>query len=339
MKKLNFGIIGGGMIGEVHIKSLLNDGRVNVSWLTTRKRKTLNELSKKYDIRNISTNYIDMLKDPEVDAVIVATPPFTHLEIGKEVIKANKNLIMEKPLVISKRELNSFVNLAKTKPNLLIMECSARHARLQPKYPYIKNIIKSGDIGKVYHIDHTHLTHGVFTEYNPKANWALDKSKAGGGPFIDWGVYDLSFHLGLFDDKPELKSLKVFKKSGLRKGIKSDVEQHGAALMEFSNGMTYYYERGGGVHRETPNQTIIYGEKGSIKFNLCSWDPSKIEINIEDQNKKLKTKTKQISMSKHKGDNEVFATHIIDCLLGKTKPELPLEVAAKNLRILYKILN
>ena len=139
MKKLNFGIIGGGMIGEVHIKSLLNDGRVNVSWLTTRKRKTLNELSKKYDIRNISTNYIDMLKDPEVDAVIVATPPFTHLEIGKEVIKANKNLIMEKPLVISKRELNSFVNLAKTKPNLLIMECSARHARLQPKYPYIKN--------------------------------------------------------------------------------------------------------------------------------------------------------------------------------------------------------
>ncbi len=44
-------------------------------------------------------------------------------------------------------------------------------------------------------------------------------------------------------------------------------------------------------------------------------------------------------MSKHKGDNEVFASHVINCLLGKVKPELPFEVAAKNLKILYKILN
>ncbi len=294
MRKQNFGIIGGGMIGEVHIKSLLIDGRVNVSWLTTRNKKTLYELAKKYDIHNYSTNYKEMLRDPDVDAVIVATPPYTHLEVGKDVIKANKNLIMEKPLVINSKELNSFVKLVKSTKNLLVMECSARHARLQPKYPYIKNLIKNGEIGKIYHIDHTHLSHGVFTEYNPKAKWALDKLKAGGGPFLDWGVYDLSFHLGLFDDKPELKSLKVFKKNGLREGIKTDIEQHGGVLMEFSNNLTYYYERGSGVHRETPNQTIIYGTKGSIKFNLCSWDSNTIEINIEDKSRKLKTESKQI---------------------------------------------
>ena len=44
-------------------------------------------------------------------------------------------------------------------------------------------------------------------------------------------------------------------------------------------------------------------------------------------------------MAKHKGDNEVFASHVIDCLLGKAKPELPLDIAAKNLKILYKIMN
>lgn len=339
MKILNFGIIGGGMIGEVHIRSLLNDGRAVVSWLTTRNKRVLKELTTKYSILNFSTNYKDMLKDEDLDAVIVATPPFTHLEIGRDVLKANKNLIMEKPLVINNEELNSFLKLAKSKKKLLVMECSARHARLQPKFPYIKNIIQSGVIGKVYHIEHTYLSHGIFTEYNPKAKWALDKSKAGGGPFIDWGVYDLSFHLGLFDDKPELKSMKVVKKNGLRKGIKTNIEQHGTALMEFTNGLTYQYERGGGVHLETPNQSIIYGTKGSIKFNLCSWDPNLVEINIENQNKKLKTQIKRINMSKHRGDNEVFASHVIDCLLGKAKPAVPLDTAAKNLRILYKILN
>lgn len=338
MKKLNIGVIGGGMIGEVHIKSVLLDGRAEITWLTTRNKKVLKELTQKYSIPNYSTNYKDMLKDPELDAVIVATPPFTHIEIGRAVINANRNLILEKPLVINIRELNSLLNLAKSKKNLLVMECSARHARLQPKFPYIKNIINSGNIGKVYHIDHTHLTHGVFTEYNPKAKWALDKSKAGGGPFIDWGVYDLSFHLGLFDDKPKLKSMKLFKKNGLRKGIKTDVEQHGAAFMEFSTGLTYYYERGSGVHRETPNQTIIYGTKGSIKFNFCSWDSNVLEINREDKNGKLKTKLKKINMSKHKGDSEVFASHVIDCLLGKSKPEIPLNIAAENLKILFKIL-
>lgn len=338
MNKINMGVIGGGMIGEVHIRSIQKDGRANVSWLTTRNKKVLHALTKKYSIKNYSTNYLDMLRDPHVDAIVVATPPFTHFKIGREVMESNKNLIMEKPLVISNRELNSFLKLANSKKNLLVMECSARHSRLQPKYTYIRNLISSGEIGKIYHIEHTHLTHGVFTEYNTNAQWALEKLKAGGGPFIDWGVYDLSFHLGLFDDKPELSSIKLFKKNGLRKGIKSDIEQHGAALMEFDNGLTYYYERGSGVHRESPNQTIIYGTKGSLKFNLCSWDPNIVEVSFEDKRGKLKTRTKSINMSKHKDDNEVFTTHFIDCLLGKAKPELPLETAAKNLQILFKIL-
>ncbi|MBI9070179.1 MAG: Gfo/Idh/MocA family oxidoreductase [Melioribacteraceae bacterium] len=339
MKKVNIGVIGGGMIGEVHIRTILQDGRANVKWLTTRNKKALKELVTKYSIKNSSNNYKDMLKDPELDAVVVATPPFTHLEIGREVLKANKNLIMEKPLAVNKKELLSFEKLAKSKKDLLVMECSARHARLQPKFQFIKKIIENGEIGEVYHIDHRHLTHGVFVEYNPKGKWALDKTKAGGGPFMDWGVYDLSFHLGLFDDKPELKSVKKFMKTNLRKDIKTDVEQHGAAYLEFSNGLTYYYERGSGVHRETANESVIYGTNGSLRFNLCSWDSNEVEVNIEDKKGKINKKIRKVNMSRHKGDNEVFASHFIDCLLGKTTPLLPIETAIKNMKILFGILN
>ncbi len=64
-----------------------------------------------------------------------------------------------------------------------------------------------------------------------------EQSPGGRGPFMDWGVYDLSFHLGLLDDRPELLSLRRFTRSDLRDMSKlvafSDVEQHGAAWMEF----------------------------------------------------------------------------------------------------------
>jgi predicted dehydrogenase len=117
-----------------------------------------------------------------------------------------------------------------------------------------------------------------------------------------------------------------------------DVEQHGAAYMEFKNGVTYYYERGSGVHREYPNESVLYGTKGSLRFNMCSWDENQVEINWTNSKGKMKTKIKHINMSKHKGDNEVFASHYIDCILGKSKPELPLNTAIKNMELLFKIL-
>jgi predicted dehydrogenase len=334
MKKMNIGIVGGGMIGEVHIRTLQADGRADISWLATRNTQALKKLSDKYKIRNITTNYKEMLKDESLDAVLVATPPFTHLEIGREIIRSKKNLIMEKPLVSNLNDLKKFEKLVSQNKNLLIMECSARHARLQPKFPYIKKMISNGTIGDIYHIEHRHLTHGLFIEYNPWGTWALKKKLAGGGPFMDWGVYDLSFHLGLFDDKLILKSIKTFTKKNIRTDYKSDIEQHGAALMEFSNGVTYYYERGSGVAAEYPNETVIYGTNGSVKFGFCSWDSNVVELTLKGRNGKLRTMIRKVNMSNHRGDNEVFASHVIDCLMGTAKPELPVSTAL-NLSLIH----
>jgi predicted dehydrogenase len=66
---------------------------------------------------------------------------------------------------------------------------------LNPKYTFIKNLIDSGKLGDIYYIHHNHLGQGTFVEYNPNGAWAMDKRYAGGGPFMDWGEYDLSFHL------------------------------------------------------------------------------------------------------------------------------------------------
>ena len=99
----------------------------------------------------------------------------------------------------------------------------------------------------------------------------MNKKLAGGGPFADRGVYDLSFHLGLLNDVPQLKSMQRFTRNDLRDMSKlvafSDIEQHGAAWMEFDTGLTYYYENGGGVHNEAPTRRGSTGPKAVCASN------------------------------------------------------------------------
>jgi predicted dehydrogenase len=203
-------------------------------------------------------------------------------------------------------------------------------------------MIDSGKLGDVYHIHHNHLSRTTFIEYNRSGAWAMDKKRAGGGPFADWGVYDLSFHLGLFDDVPQLKSLQKFHRNDLRNMSKyvefSDVEQHGATWMEFDTGLTYYYERGAGAHAETPNETRLYGTKGGLRFQFPTWDSKEIEFfYLEDDEPRKETFT--IDMSDAVEDTQALTGHFLDCLDGTAEPLMPVQRAAKHMEILFRILD
>ena len=336
------GIIGAGMIGDVHINTIRNDGRGRVKWIAAGTNKTLTKKLSKHNIKHGTLDYHDILNDREVDAVVIASPPFTHLQMTLAAIESGKHILLEKPMTVDMKQADQIIEKAKGY-NKVLLECSCRHARLQPKFRLIKNMIKDGKLGEIYHIHHNHLMRSTFIEYNPAGKWALDKSKAGGGPFLDWGVYDLSFHLGLLNDKPNLKEIKSFTKSGLKifkeKNIKQNIEEHGAAYMEFDNGLTYYYERGSGVHCEVANETRIYGTKGSLSFGYCSWDSPVMDYFYVDENGDEKLDKIEIDMSKHKDDNQELMKHFLDCIFEGTKPMMTPELAGKHLNILFKILS
>jgi len=154
-------------------------------------------------------------------------------------------------------------------------------------------------------------------------------------------VYDLSFHLGLLNDVPQLKSLQSFKRNDLRDMSKlvnfSDVEQHGAAWMEFDTGLTYYYENGGGVHHEVPNETRLYGTKGGLRFHHYSWDPNEVEF-FTTENGELRKESFNIDMSDAPDDSQAIITHFLDYLDSKIEPLMTVQRAAKHMEILFKIL-
>jgi predicted dehydrogenase len=340
--KPNIGIIGTGMMGSSHVDSIFQTRRANILWLVYTDKQILAGNLKKYNVPNGSTDYRDVLRDDNVDAVIVASPPFTHFETAMAAIQARKHFLLEKPMVINRPQMNRLVREAAKHKNLVVLVGSARHSRLQPKFHLIKKMIDDGDIGEVYHIHHIHLMRRTFIEYNPRGVWSLKKSLAGGGPFLDWGVYDVSFHLGLLGDRPKLAKIRRFIRNGLKvfrnPAIKSDVEEHGAAFMEFDTGLTWYYERGAGVQCEAANETRIFGTKGSLRFHFCSWDSPEIEHFWVTKNRIEKRTVRKVDMSKHPGDNPALLNHFFDCLAGKARPVMPVSLAAKHLDILFQIL-
>ncbi len=204
----NIGVIGAGWIAKAHMGFLQQTGRADITWLAARNPENLEKVRAGFDIPNKTSDYRDILKDPAVELVLIATPPDTHREMFIEALKAGKHVLLEKPMALNQEELEEMMPVKAQYPDLMAMECSGRHSRLNPKFTLVKEMIDLGALGEIYHIHHQSVNRqnrpGI--EFHPVAKWFLDKSRAGGGPLFDWGVYDLSFHLGVLGIRPELEA-------------------------------------------------------------------------------------------------------------------------------------
>lgn len=344
-KKFKIGIIGAGMIAEKHITSFQKTGEAEVTWLAELKESLLKAVAQKYAVPNATNDYLTLLES-DVDAVVICTPPKTHVNIFLDCLNAGKHVLLEKPAAITREEAKVMLEARKKHPELIVCEASCRHARLQPKFRTVKAIIDSGRLGDIYYIHHNSAFRqgrgGI--EYHPTAKWFLSKAIAGGGPMLDWGVYDLSFHLGLLNDVPELESAHtLFLRSGLDKVDPGtdvyDVEEHGASLLTFSGGLRFYWERAAQANVDVPNETRIYGTKGGLRFAFCSWDAPEIEFfDVADEGRGQARKEVIVTdMSAHINDEYELARHYIDVLKGKAEPMMPLERALKHLDIIFSV--
>ena len=344
----NIGIIGAGMIAENHIESFLKTKRAKITWLAARTEESLKRVTDKFQIDRITTDYNEILNDKSVDAVVICTPPDIHKRIFIDAIAAGKNILVEKPLAMNLSDIDEMIEAEQSNPNLIICDCSARHSRLQPKYKAVKDIIDSGVLGEIYFVHHNCVwrQNRAGIEYHPLAKWFLNKAIAGGGPLFDWGVYDLSFHLGVLGDKPELlKVQNVMLKNGLDAVDPGtdifDVEEHFSANMEFSGGMRYYWERANNANMEADSETRIYGSRAGLKFGFHSWDPPQMTFYDVDNNSKGKARKEviEINMTNHGGDDFELAAHYIRVLDGKEKVMMPLTLSRKHLGIIFECYN
>lgn len=347
-RQFNLGIIGMGMVAETHIEAFRKVPDVSISWICSVEEEKLKKQREEYQVKNATMDYRQILADPAVDAVVICTPPNLHMKMSVEALAAGKHVLLEKPMCLSMEEAGRIVAESEKHPELVLLDCSCRYSRLQPKFEFVREFIKSGRLGDVYYIHHNFVRRQTRSgiEHNPEAKWFLDKKLAGGGPMFNWGVYDISFHMGILDDEPALRHVEAMTKNGLDRVAHGapvfDIEEHGAAFMEFDTGLRYYFERSTNAHNSTGNETRIYGTKGGLKFSYLTWDSNEIEYFYTDDDGRGKARSEKIpvNMGGHpEEDTLALDRHFIDCIRGNAVPAMPAKTAARNLDIIFQILN
>lgn len=142
----------------------------------------------------------DMLAEEarDDDIVIVATPPFAHLEPTLAALRSGRHVLCEKPLAMDAGQAERMLAAADEAGRLLGC-CSTRHRGL-PHNETVKRVLASGVLGDLYHLSWVNKwarsRSGI--EYQPASRWFLDSSRSGGGVLMDWGPYDISTLTDLF---------------------------------------------------------------------------------------------------------------------------------------------
>lgn len=151
---ISVGVIGAGYWGPNLVRNFweINDTEVKMCCDTRPER--LQFIRKRFPSVNVSTDYNEMLNDPSIDAIAVATHAASHYELTKKALERGKHVLVEKPLAMDGNEALELHKLA-VKNNLVLM---VGHIMLYSgAVEYIKNIYDNGELGELCYLDSTRV--------------------------------------------------------------------------------------------------------------------------------------------------------------------------------------
>jgi len=162
------------------------DELAELAWICDASSERLAALADRYPEANRTEDFDEMLGDPELDAIAIATPVPTHYELARDALAAGKHVLVEKPPAMRAAEMDELVALAGERDRVLM----PGHLLLyHPGVLKLKQLIDAGELGDVLCVYGNRQNLGVIREHE-NALWSL-------------GVHDLSVILYLLDEQPE----------------------------------------------------------------------------------------------------------------------------------------
>lgn len=240
-----FAILGAGNIAHKLAETVKKSGLMELYAVASRDKARSEAFAAQYHIPRAYGSYEEMLSDPHVDLVYVATPHIYHAKHVTMCLNAGKHVLCEKAFTITAAEAEAICSLAREKKLLL---AEAIWTRYMPLGRTLRDYIDAGHIGRV----HTLSANLGYPIYHKER---IFKRELGGGALLDVGIYALTFaSMMLGDDIADITSSAVMSDTG--------VDQSNQILISYQSGaraMLYSTAMG-----PTDRQGILYGEEGYI---------------------------------------------------------------------------
>lgn len=156
---IKIGVIGYGYWGPNLVRNFAETPGATVAAVADLNSERLDLVQRRYPLVNTSTRFQDMLEDTSIDAIAVATPVSRHFELGMAVLKAGKHLWLEKPITETSLQALKLIDEAEKRQRVLLVDHTFIYTGAVRK---MGEIIKNGDLGRVYYYDSTRVNLGLF---------------------------------------------------------------------------------------------------------------------------------------------------------------------------------
>ncbi len=334
-------MVGAGMIAHKHMDALKKIRGVEIKSVCAAHLDSASQAARQYGIESFYEGYKEALSIPikGIEVVLIATPPHTHHEIAIAAINSGRHVLVEKPAGVNPKQVKEIASAA-DKRGLLAGSFGSRFA-LSPASNALEDIIKSGQLGRIYRIEIRSRTrkqrYGI--EFNPRARWALSKA-CGGGVLLDWGVYALAW-LDSVINMPRLKCIAGqiqygLAPSDLPKDVVYDVEDAVFGLFRAEDGSLLNLDLAWVEHLPAQRQALIIGTKGGAEIR---WVPN-FYVKLFIINKAGRPEIRPIPLPYKEYNAELAVIEdFLKAVDNQHNPALPLHREAELMDMLMECLN
>ncbi|MDH5770758.1 MAG: Gfo/Idh/MocA family oxidoreductase [Candidatus Bathyarchaeota archaeon] len=229
MNRLRVGVIGCGYIAEeAHLPNFLGCPRAELVAVADTRKERLVAVREKFGVKNLYTDYHDMLKGNLIDAVSICVPNFLHSQVAVDASEAGKHILCEKPMATTLDDADRMISAAR-KNNVKLM--IGNSLRFLPNHELAREWVRKGKIGKVYFVRAQFASAGPYGAAGITSQFYFDPEK-GGGVLFDAGSHLVDLLLWMFGNVS-----KVHACVGAYKDEINQADDVASVSMKFENGM------------------------------------------------------------------------------------------------------
>ena len=260
---MRIGIIGAGWIAEKAAITLNGLANCEAYAIASRSIEKAETFAKQWEMKKAYGSYAELITDPDVDLVYVATPHSHHYDVTREALLANKPCLVEKAFMANYRQAKEIVDLSRERGVFL---AEAIWTRYQPAVKMVRDLISSGRVGTPRLVT---ATLGYSMGDKPR----IMRPDLCGGALLDLGVYALNFVRMFFDaDIVSMESQCVKSQTGM--------DLTNAMSLVLSDGVLCNLQSSAACVGD--NIGVIAGIDGNLIIDNIN-NPQKITVNTHDR--------------------------------------------------------
>ena len=323
MKKIRIGAAGLGRLGYKHAENIaFRIPNATLTAVCSIDESELEQVKKDWGVEYTYTDFDEMLKNTELDAIAVNSSSTVHCEQICKALEAGFHVFTEKPLGVTLEEVETVAEAVKKHSDKIFMVGFMR--RYDPSYVYTMELIKSGEIGEPFMV----RCYGMDPVKHVEG--AIKFAEKSGGIFLDLAIHDIDLSRWFLNDVPE----KIFAVGGcyaFEDFGKYNDKDNASALIQYKSGKMglFYASRtcAHGYHVETE----IIGTKGSLRVGSI---PEKNLTTVFNDAGAIR-KCSEGFLERFEEAYRLEMQEFVNCVVENRKPGVTAEDGAMATKIAY----